>query len=151
MIVNEFELLHRASIDGWKAFEINKNLYGKSHALNIIHTDSDNVFGAFIKTTINKKNHWIADKDAFLFLLRSSKGYGARIFPIVQQMYAIYLYSGSAYFTIQYGSDIYITSNCNENNTAMVDACDYNLPGDTYINGGSKNFKITDMEFFTCS
>ena len=148
--VNEFKLIHRASRDGWNGSIISTKLIGKSNVLSIIHTDTDNVFGGFIKSTIHAKNQWVRDNDAFLLLLRSSKQYPAAIFPIAITRYAIYVYSG-IYWIAQYGSDLYIYSECNDNNMSAVAVSDYKVPGNTYLNGGIENFKVCEMEFYICS
>ena len=150
-----FELIYRASRDGWNATDFHKHCDNKGTTLSIIYNDTENVFGGYTKIpwTSHEPDKYVKDKDAFIYLLRSSKKYKPEIFNVINSNEAVNHYYDDM---VVYGSgfDIRITNECNEHDWSYVNGHGYNIPtknrymfnGDNY-----KEFKVKEIEIFLLS
>eukprot|EP01084_Bolivina_argentea_P225225 380673_1 len=83
----EFNLVWRGSRDGFgcSSFYSNCNVTNTLCVIEATQNDTTNVFGGYtqLKWDSLKNNEYGKDKNAFLFLIRSSSGYPAEIFDIL--------------------------------------------------------------------
>eukprot|EP01084_Bolivina_argentea_P245236 410629_1 len=149
-IGNRFELLYR----GKKGKECKKAAYGKQNTITLIETDTNNVFGLYTQHKWGSitNTSWAHDKNAFMFLLRSSVNHPPNIFI------HNYNYDGSKEYTIQ----IYFGYLCIFGLNAAIMIGDggrwgevnnntsFTIPGDFHLNGGEKKFVLKQYEVFQC-
>ena len=84
IIDNDWKLIFKATRDGFKKDNFVSKVHGKSNVIILFHTVNNNLFGGYTKQGWTKEipetddyqlRIYSADKDAFIFQIRSSKGY----------------------------------------------------------------------------
>eukprot|EP01084_Bolivina_argentea_P008329 15607_1 len=145
----KFSLLYRASRDGWTANDFHGKCDNKGKTVALIHTDINNVFGGYASIPWTSKDQSIADKNAFLFLIRSSKDYKPQIFNLLPNNENVAV-SDFKDMLCEWGSesDISICANCHQNKSSGTQKYAYNIPQKHYLNGDVKKFKVTEIEVF---
>ena len=149
------KLIYRASRDGWKVINFESKCINKSKTIIIIHSDKNNIFGAYRSVpwkTVNNINGytWYADNNAFLFLVKSSKNYQPAIFNVKQSDdCAVWDYATNQGVLFGFGGgwghDICVYENCNTKNKSFVGKSSYNTPSKYYLNGDRKYFKVYSL------
>ena len=144
-----FELIYRASKDGWDSKDFHLKCDNKSKTLIIINSDTNNIFGGYTSIPWTQDNRWHYDKNVFLFLIKSSKMYKAQIFNLIDpKMNAVYHYTNKSCWILALGPDLAIYANGNISNNSYTRKSYYNLPKEHYLNGNKYHSKIKEMEVF---
>ena len=150
-IGNEFELIYRASRDGWDASNFHKKCDGKMRTIHLIHTETDNIFGGYSSKVWQNGGGWQSDENAFLFLIKSSnKKYKPDIFNINLQYTSYALYHASTVMCrFGGGADLFISSNCNQYKNSYTEQDCFDMPTTNYLNGDIEQyFKVKQYEIF---
>ena len=66
-----FELIYRASRDGFSASDYHSKVDCKSNTLHVIKTTDETVFGGYTTAKGSTVNQWVRDDAAFLFTLKN--------------------------------------------------------------------------------
>ena len=147
---SSFELIYRASCDGWNTSDFHDKCDNKGATICFIQTHTNNIFGGYTSLSWKNRGEGQKDKNAFIYLIRSSKNYKSQIFNLKDSN------DGGAVYHTTYdmcsfggGGDIYICSQCNINSTSYVRKNSYNTPKGYYLNGGNREFKVLEVEVFT--
>ena len=150
--MDEWKLIFRASRDGYRRTDFYEKYNDEINTICIISTPQNNVFGGFTKLKWSEsKNGHEDDPSAFIYLLRSNKGYKPEIYPVqnngrdaIQHYLGGYLSfgnCGNAFFSDGY--QIFTTFSFGK----IADSTQYNLKAKT-LNGEYKKVKPTDIELF---
>jgi len=145
-----FQLLYKASVDGYAASDFHRACDNKGPTLTLIRSKNGFVFGGysvlpFDSTTNGYKNH----SEGFIFTLSNPHNIPPTKYPRKQQStFAIFSYSTYGP-TFGNGHDIYVANNSNQNSTSYT-----NFPyayEDSTGKGqntftGAKYFTTTDIE-----
>eukprot|EP01084_Bolivina_argentea_P173854 301161_1 len=156
-ITHEWKLLFRGSMHGFTDVKFNKIVPNNQNIVVIIHSSDNNVFGGYSKTGYDSIFKHSTDSNAFLYLLRSSKGYKPQIFDIKSRDVKSAVYTASSYICCfgKNGYNIALTNNCDKNSSSWVDweGCweqgSYDTPSKYYLNGGKEKFRVIDIEIFS--
>merc|ERR1712228_435575 len=147
----------------------NKRVDRRKNILCIIHARSadmyDNVFGGFLHNGFGLKVLWnnsnmpkhdylyAADPNAFLFLIRSSKGYKPEIFDIKSRCAKLSGCRSDTHMCLFGNGDISLCDGYSSGGSC-VDAKwkdrVYNTPSEFYLNGDIKYFNVASLEVSTC-
>ena len=76
IINNAWNLIFRASRDGFKREQFIKKVHGKPHIIVLVHAEQDDIFGVYTSTGWSEpapESQYSEDKHAFVFQLKSSK------------------------------------------------------------------------------
>lgn len=149
----KYNLIYRATRDGSKTEDFNKNCNGKNNQLIILKTTKGIIFGGYTERGFqNSKEGKIKDDSVFLFSL-----YNKKIYNIKKGSYAIYEYSQGKYgifFGKCDGSNpIFLGgSNCDmlsyKSYTCPKSNKEYDFLYDYELNGGEKKFNLEEIEVF---
>jgi hypothetical protein len=149
----KYNLIYRATRDGSKTEDFNKNCNGKNNQLIILKTTKGIIFGGYTERGFqNSKEGKIKDDSVFLFSL-----YNKKIYNIKKGSYAIYEYTEGKY-GIFFGK-------CDGNNPIFLGGsnCDmllykcytcpksneeYDFMYDYELSGGEKKFNLEEIEVF---
>jgi len=149
----KYNLIYRATRDGSKTEDFNKNVNGKNNQLIILKTTKGIIFGGYTQRGFQNSNEGkIKDDSVFLFSL-----YNKKIYNIKKGSYAIYEHTNGKY-GVFFGK-------CDGNNPIFVGGsnCDmllykcytcpktneeYNFMYDYELNGGEKKFNLEEIEVF---
>jgi hypothetical protein len=148
-----YNLIYRATRDGPKTNDFNKNCNGKNNQLIILKTTKGFIFGGFTERGFQNTNEGkIKDDSVFLFSLNNKK-----IYDIKKGSYAMYEYAEKK-FGIFFGKSdgnnpIFLGSqNCdmllNKNYTCQKNNEEYSFTFDYELNGGEKKFQLEEIEVF---
>eukprot|EP01083_Nonionella_stella_P217281 780200_1 len=142
-----FKLIYRGSRDGWKSLDFHNKCDNKGKTVVLIYANTNNVFGAYRSIPWKKNGGYQSDKNAFLFLIRSAKGYKPQIFKVKQSdTCAVCDCSSNDGYMLAFGGapDIGVYSGCNANNNSSTykTGYSYQLPNTEYYLNGCRNFKV---------
>ena len=134
-----FDLLYRATRDGFSASAFHSKCDGKENTLTIIKNNLNYVFGGYTAAKWKTSGSYAPDITAFIFTLRRNGILDANKFNVRDSNTAIY---NRADFGPSFGSyvdkyycDIYIQNNSNTDKGSLADfGSSYNLP-DGYKHG----------------
>ena len=149
----KYNLIYRATRDGSKTEDFNKNCNGKNNQLIILKTTKGIIFGGYTERGFqNSKEGKIKDDSVFLFSL-----YNKKIYNIKKGSYAIYEYTEGKY-GIFFGkcdgnNPIFLGgSNCDmllyKSYTCPKSNEEYDFMYDYELNGGEKKFNLEEIEVF---
>eukprot|EP00347_Sterkiella_histriomuscorum_P009792 403339876 len=117
----EYNLLYKATNDGFADTNYKNKCYQKNNLIIFVLSEFDQVFGGFLSETLKQTNGYIADKGAFLFQLTK------RQLMFQYQNHNNSYYDGSGkHASFGKGDDLYLSSNCDKNNSS------YSCLGNTY-------------------
>ena len=124
---NGLNLLYRGSVHGFDAPSFHKHCEDKGAIIVLVYTEFEHVFGGYTSKGLgfNQRNKYVADENAFLFLLRSSKDGDKNKVPMkfsvkpANTTKAVY-YDTSICVSFGSGSDVYISSSCSENQSSYT-------------------------------
>ena len=163
-VSTNFELLYRATRDGWTLDDITKKLSNKRRTIILIRSDTDNIFGGYVSISWSGSRDWYRDSKSFLMLIKSSKNYPPETFNIKYPVYPYVVYKKDYTHMITIGDyHIRIGQNCNEEDGSYTDAAKdkhsfegeevnlYGIPSAYYLNGDIKAFKVREIEAFLVS
>ena len=149
-IGSTFKLLYRASRDGFSYDEFLNRCKDYESTICIISTATNNVFGGYTSIKWQDDNRWRADDSAFLFLLRSSKGYEPDIFDLIpsQRKYALCHYHGYM-CCFGLGHEIYMSFDAEGKILgSQQNQGTYNIPKSGYLNGDKTTINPEEIEVF---
>ena len=145
-----WNLIYRASRDGLdRKICINK-MYGKPNIMLFIHSDGDCICGGFTATGWNKNGlhgSYSADPEAFMFSLRSPKGWAPFISNVKKEHTEYALYYGSGFyccFGSGYGTFIVANKSIHAHPPKYYES----FPKKYYLVSGNYCVKIIDIEAF---
>merc|ERR1712228_293296 len=151
----EWKLLYRGSRDGFAYNSFFNKCNMKKNTLCIIQSDIDNVFGGFTTMKWDRSITGFstkADAKAFLYLIRSSKGFKSSLFPVFPHNISGAIGHQSNYYLMfgEGANGLYLSDNCNTNRTSCVrtNCATYNMPSGSHLNGGVQSFQVKDVEVF---
>ena len=146
-IEQEMEMIYNGSIDGFTSTDFHRKCDNMGPTISIIQTEHGNIFGGYSSISWLNKGGGKQDKNAFLFLIKSSKNYPAQIFNLKKiDRYSVF---HTNYDSCSWGDgDIVINNNCNVNKASYTQKSHYNLPESSYLNGGIKRFTVRRLEVF---
>jgi hypothetical protein len=106
----KWDLLYRATRDGFAAADFHKRCDNKAKTLTIIKSTNGNIFGGYTDKAWMSDKQWYSDPNAFLFSLvnKDDKPFKAKVSSNGQN--AIFCNSSKGP-TFGGGHDIYISSN----------------------------------------
>ena len=117
----EFELLYRATSDGWECRDFMNKCLGKSDTITIIQTVTNNVFAGFVSIEWPDDTAWHPDPQSFIMLIRSNKGYKPETFKTVNSSYPYVVYHDATYMFIIGDFHMRILANCNNHFNSYTD------------------------------
>ena len=145
----KWNLIYHGKSDGMNDKIAKQKYENKKNLVCFIHSENDDIFGGYTSNGW-KPGHNVYNNDdkAFIFNIRSSKGFKPIISNIKQDYagQAMYTYDG---FYLIFGSDnvIYVY-----NHDGSVyhhnPSCYSELPTDRHLMGGSHCEKVVDIEIF---
>ena len=100
-----YNLIYRSSINGGKEKDFKDRVHGKGNVLCLLHTEEDNVFGGYTSCGWDITDEYCTthrDDKAFLFSIRSIKGYEPAIFDVVNAFDAL---RNQKEFVCMFGND----------------------------------------------
>ena len=106
----KWELLYRATRDGFSAANFHKRCDNKSKTLTIIKSTNGNIFGGYTDKAWTSGNQFYSDPNAFLFSLVNKDDKPFKVKLTSNGHTAIYC-NGTCGLIFGYGRDIYISSN----------------------------------------
>ena len=149
----KYNLIYRATRDGSKTEDFNKNCNGKNNQLIILKTTKGIIFGGYTERGFqNSKEGKIKDDSVFLFSL-----YNKKIYNIKKGSYAIYENTQGKYGVFFGKCDgnnpIFLGgSNCDmllyKSYTCPKSNQEYDFLYDYELNGGEKKFNLEEIEVF---
>ncbi|CAF0714014.1 unnamed protein product [Brachionus calyciflorus] len=142
----KWNLLYRATRDGFKVGDFHKKCDNIPHTLTIIKTDKDYIFGGYTEKSWDESTSCKHDKNAFLFSLVNYRNSREKI-KVWKEDLAIYcgLYGpcfGENDITICNESNIKDLSYSNLGNSYRSET------GDPHLMTGHYNFKTAEIEVF---
>ena len=148
----KWNLLYRASKDGFKISYFYARCKEHSPTLTIIKTTNNYVFGGYTKANWSCDERWVPDKSAYIFSL-VNKWKKPKLMKIKDSNYAIQC---NINFHLSFGDDIIIwdSSNTTDNSFSFLGShYKYNYDKDIYYYpkeflAGSHNFQVKEIEVF---
>ena len=150
---SEPKLLYRASRDGWSSTYFHIKCDNQGPTLTVIKTTEGYIFGGYLDKSWHSKDQWITSEKAFLFSLKCYADLPPTKFDIKEDQYQ-YAANGHSNHGPRFGggTDIFISSNPNENDSSYVNPSSYTYPSDvdksTFL-VGSRNFRVSELEVFS--
>ncbi len=153
-IDQKWNLIYRASRDGFEAANFHSKCDNKPNTLIIIKSASGNIFGGYTEKTWNHPASWKADPNSFIFSLMNKFNRPLKIKCTGNDA----IFSSSDYGIIfGDGHTIYISENSNENTKSCSSFGSSYIHPD-YASGsneaksflaGSSNFQVIEIEVYT--
>jgi len=145
----KFKLLFRASKDGFQAYQFHQKCDNKGATLVVVESTLNHVFGGYASCSWSStQNNYGVDQNAFLFLVRSSKGTKPASWKASNVSQAVYSYSSYGP-TFGGGHDMYLCDSCNQSNGSYSNlGTSYSAPKDTTLLAGAYNFTVKEYEVF---
>lgn len=153
METTNFELIYRATRDGFGASDFHSKCDCSKDTLSIIKTTEGTIFGGYTTVRINNVWKWMADSEAFLFSLVNPANRPEKL-PIRNSALA-WLSSSNHLFALGQG-DLNLQSNSNINGNSYSHQVNYEganglsrEASGLYITGGTSNrFRTVEIEVF---
>ena len=139
--IKKFKLLFRASRDGYGAQNFHDKCDGKGNTLTLVKTTTGRRFGGFTDAKWNQNGSYISGSYGFIFSLDNNK----EIFYNSNTSYSI---RGNSSYGPYFGSDFYISNNCDTNESYESLGNYYNNNGKQYPLTGVSNFLVKDYEVY---
>ena len=138
--IKKFKLLFRASRDGYAAQNFHDKCNGKGNTLTLVKTTTGKRFGGFTDAQWNQSGSYISGSYGFIFSLDNKE-----IFYCTNNSYALI---GNSSYGPYFGSDFYISNNCDTNNSNESLGNYYSNNGKKYPLTGNNNFLVKDYEVY---
>ena len=141
--VKYFNLIFRASRNGYRAEDFHQKCDGKKNTITVVLTRNGRRFGGFTHAKWDKSNGYKSDEKGFLFSLDSKEVYANK-----KENYGIYCYNDKGP-TFGGGHDLFIDDNCNKNNENYDNSShSYDTDGQKNALAGTKYFYVEDYEVY---
>lgn len=162
---SEFELIYKATVDGFEASKFHSKCDGKGKTITIIYVNNDYVFGGYTLVPWGTSNRYQRDSSAFIFALKNpniSKPVKFNISNINKSVYH-HINCGPTFGgvynkplgTISFNGhnneqhDIYISDNSDQNSLSYSSFPNsYDSGGYDIRLAGSKMFKVSEIEVY---
>ena len=147
-----WELIYKASRDGFDANAFHSRCNNKGPTMTIIQSNNNYLFGGYTSIPWTSDESYKADTTAFIFTLKNPDNIPPTKYLINPNSTSTAVYHSSSYGpTFSGGHDIYLANSSNANNSSYT-----NFPHsyiDTTGKGnatftGAKNFTASDIEVF---
>ena len=150
----KWQLIYRATRDGFDGKDFHAHCDGKSQTLSLIQSSNLNVFGGFCEHVWTSDLRWITDEKAFIFSLVNKHTAPIKM-ECIDQAKAILCHPNSGPI-FGGGYDFFIAENSNRNfrshsnlgNGYKHPLYNYRSNGAKSFLAGSFNFKTTEIEVF---
>jgi hypothetical protein len=148
---NKLKRIYCGTINGFHYKDFHSHCDGISPTLTVIKSEKKFIFGGFTNLKWASKNGYVADGDNWLFVLE-----GRNPIKILQYDRRYSIYNEQIYLP-NFGYDINLCGNCNDNETSFADLGQAYTPpsGITYKSdeakkflAGSFNFRVLEIEIF---
>eukprot|EP01084_Bolivina_argentea_P283078 484719_1 len=147
-----WRLLYRGSTNGFDCVLCHKKCQYNARILWIIHTDSNNVFGAYTSSEWNREKKDHKDAESFVFLIRSSNNYPTACFDLINKNSDTIRFNINYFCTIGECYDISIYKNCHKDTYCTFSKQGYyKMKRRYYLNGNERNFLVKEIEIFHCA
>ena len=141
--VKKYELLFRATRDGFQAKKFHEKCDGKSYTVTFVVTSIGRRFGGFTDQTWDQNSGYKGGSNGFIFSLDNKEVYYNK-----NSSYAIYC-SSSYGPTFGSGYDFYLCDNCNTNKSSYNNSdSGYEAHGKQYVMAGTNYFYVKDYEVY---
>ena len=144
-----WELLYRASSDGWVAQEFHARCDNRGPTLTLIRTTEGYIFGGYTDQSWNSCLSWIPSSKAFLFTVHCHARLSPTKLPVANQSHATY--GHSSYGPVFGGGhEIRIADRANVNPSTTNFAGHYSCPtglSRAFLTGSSQFF-VSEIEVF---
>ena len=145
----KLKLIFRASRDGWTSSQFHAKCDGRGATITLVRSTFGHVFGGYTAVPWHQTaNNYSYDANAFIFLLRSSRGKVPQKYGVTNPGNAVY--NANNYCpTFGGGFDFYLCTNCNVTNSSYSNLGNsYSAPKDNSHLTGGYNFKVKEYEVF---
>ena len=138
-----YNLLYRASRNGYRAEDFHEKCDGKKNTIVFVQARNGRRFGGFTEAKWDKSNGYKSSSAGFLFSLDNKEIYYNK-----KNEYDIYCYSDKGP-TFGGGHDLFIDDNCNRDNESFDNSNhSYDTYGKKYALAGTKYFYVEDYEVY---
>ena len=138
--IKKWTLIFRASENGYKAEDFHNICDGRKNTVVLVKTKTGRRFGGFSDTQWSQNGSYNSSSYGFIFSFDNNDIYYNR-----NSTYSIYCVSGYGPY---FGSDFYISNNCNESQSYESLGSYYENNGKKYPLTGYSNFLIKDYEIY---
>ena len=144
---NKYELLFRATRDGFQASTFHSKCDNRGETISIIQSTNNHIFGGYTSKPWSGISKYVRDEKAFIFLLRSTQGNVPQKWtPTKVPGCATYHHTGKGP-TFGGGHDLCIGDNCNTSKASYANlGYSYDAPQDQNLLAGSYKFNVKDYE-----
>lgn len=153
-VAERFNLLYKASVDGFEAENFHKYCDNVPNTLTIVKTSNGCIFGGFTTAVWDKSKQYKVDENAFIFSLcnQHNRPVKMKISP-EREHTAIYCSCGPTFGS---GQDLYIADCANANTNSFSNlGYSYKHPKYEYQSveakkflAGEHNFQVEEIEVF---
>mmetsp|Transcript_23119 Transcript_23119/g.68192 ORF Transcript_23119/g.68192 Transcript_23119/m.68192 type:complete len:497 (-) Transcript_23119:326-1816(-) len=148
-ISSSFELLYRASRDGWQSNCFHSRCDGKGSTLTVVRSTGGFIFGGFADVPWSSSERYTSSAKAFLFTLQVHSGLAPTKMRLTQN-HNCALYSDPSYGPTFGDRDLSICNSPNQNSCSLDIGYTYQLPNgqnSSFITGSS-SFLVAELEVF---
>ena len=141
--IKKYELLFRASRDGFQAEKFHEKCDGKSYTITFVITSIGRRFGGFTDQVWNKSNNYIGGSNGFIFSLDNKEIY-------YNKNSSYNINANSSYGpTFGGGFDFYLCNNCNDNYSSYNNSDhSYQRYWKKYVMAWTNHFYVKDYEVY---
>ena len=148
----KWELIYKASVDGFGSEEFHSKCDGFSKTLTVIKSSNENIFGGYTEKAWSSNNQWLKDTEAFIFSLINKRETSCKF----KSLYGADAIGCHSEFGPRFGYDIEIVadSDMNKNSFSDLGDCyehmDYSYGTDQArsLFAGSFHFDTIELEVF---
>ena len=141
--IKKYELLFRATRDGFEASKFHEKCDGKNYTVTLVITSIGRRFGGFTDQAWDQSNNYKTGSNGFIFSLDNKE-----IFYNKNSSYNIYCGSGYGP-TFGGGHDFYLNNNCNVNSSSYNNSDNsYETYGKKCVMAGTYNFYVKNYEVY---
>ena len=145
MQTKTFNLIYRATVDGFQASNFHAKADGISNTLTIVKSTKGYIFGGYTAVAWNSIGAYQIDATSFLFSLVNPQNVGPYKTMVNMQQYSIYCLSSYGP-TFGGGHDLHISDNSNTNSNSYNNAHSY--PNPYGFLDGQSNFQTVEIEVY---
>ena len=133
-------LIYNSKNDGDSLSKFYEKVANKSPTILIVKSLNGYRFGGYSSVFWKNDSHWYKDDESFIFSLDSKKKYN------ILKNSINHIYGNPSF--VQFGNDIGIYDKFTSVDSNFVGKSGYNSPDNYEMNGGIKNFKVSNFEVY---
>jgi hypothetical protein len=148
----KWRLRYRGSRDGFRCSDFHGKCDNVPNTMTLISTTKNFILGGFTPISWDSSSQYKPDNSnqSFIFSVKNPHNIEGKIFSLTNSSRAIYCHQ--AYGPTFGNHSIYVSDNCNNNNTSYT-YLGYSYANDTGMSGnqfctGEQNFTVKDIEVF---